>query len=365
MSSCSWGVCNSNSKYRPEGPRPREDMKGVRFFTIPTLKNQPEKCKLWVDACGRDGFQTTNVTIKSYICSKHFVDGEPTEKNPNPIDARTLSQEELLKFCVPLPPTENELKRTYPTRSKNTSEMISKSSAPRVLKHKFKGCSCLAPGCDERHRNTNNNGVILHSFPQHNEELLEQWLSNCGIDKNDLQPNSKLCSRHFTENCYTKKKRKDKHGKVYRSSILKNVAVPTKFFPSVEKCSKKEDDAPKQEDSDITKKYLNTVKREKTPEPVIKQLKSFVSFNTFYEPKTYLESQIEVAGYTFVTRKKQGSKPESSEAITQTEQNELSTSGVQTEPLDLSSVQTQTQDKLFWNAGSLEEMKKARLINIS
>ena len=46
-----------------------------------------ERCKRWVHKCGRPNFTVENAKKDTYICSKHFVDGEPTIQNPDPVKA--------------------------------------------------------------------------------------------------------------------------------------------------------------------------------------------------------------------------------------------------------------------------------------
>nr|XP_018666905.1 uncharacterized protein LOC108949341 [Ciona intestinalis] len=107
MPHCSWGTCNSDSKYGAASKNPRINMVGVRFFPIPKPKTQLEKCKIWIKACGRQNFGIENVTKNSYVCSKHFVSGEPSSKYPNPISALSNDHAQANNFlkrpCRPSP----------------------------------------------------------------------------------------------------------------------------------------------------------------------------------------------------------------------------------------------------------------------
>ena len=89
MVTCSWGLCNSDSRYGPNGKRSREDMTNVKFYSFPKPKTNLEKCKQWIKACGRKYFTVDNITRSSYVCSKHFYEGKPTEAYPNPYPADT------------------------------------------------------------------------------------------------------------------------------------------------------------------------------------------------------------------------------------------------------------------------------------
>ena len=79
---CSWGTCNSDNRYMH-----KDYMKGVEFFPIPKPKTRLEDTKIWVKACGRKFFTVDNVNKHAYVCSKHFVDGRPTELHPYPLSA--------------------------------------------------------------------------------------------------------------------------------------------------------------------------------------------------------------------------------------------------------------------------------------
>lgn len=104
MTHCKWGNCNSNYRYRN-----LDHMKDVTFIPFPKpckyfraeIKDPTilvwhdrttcEKCSLcmeWIRACKVEGFSNLEqITSNSYVCSKHFVDGKPTEQHPIPITA--------------------------------------------------------------------------------------------------------------------------------------------------------------------------------------------------------------------------------------------------------------------------------------
>jgi len=53
-----------------------------------------EKCKRWVNACRREGFNLSNVTKDTYICSLHFVGNKgPTVDHPDPIPATATDRQ--------------------------------------------------------------------------------------------------------------------------------------------------------------------------------------------------------------------------------------------------------------------------------
>ena len=114
---CKWGTCNSNSQHAA-----KEHMQGVNFFVIPrpcadyrilkrdsTLQlvhdaskcKQCCKCQAWINACRVEGFsKLDDYKTTYYVCSKHFVDGEPTPSNPNPLIAGSFAPVSKFLFIV-------------------------------------------------------------------------------------------------------------------------------------------------------------------------------------------------------------------------------------------------------------------------
>ena len=84
IKTCSWGTCDSNSEYDENGSDPRPSMFGVKFYGFPKPFLRSPKCKAWVKACGRKDFSVKQVTINSFICSKHFRGGKPSKLHPMP-----------------------------------------------------------------------------------------------------------------------------------------------------------------------------------------------------------------------------------------------------------------------------------------
>jgi len=64
---CSWGTCNSDSRY-PTRPY----MADVLFYPFPKPKTQPEKCLNWIKACGRphEQLNTDKIIRHHFVCSK-------------------------------------------------------------------------------------------------------------------------------------------------------------------------------------------------------------------------------------------------------------------------------------------------------
>ena len=57
-----------------------------RLYMFPSIKRNSEKRKQWVQMMKRETVDKKPWTPRGSdrVCSEHFVDGEPTEKNPNP-----------------------------------------------------------------------------------------------------------------------------------------------------------------------------------------------------------------------------------------------------------------------------------------
>ncbi|WAQ96029.1 hypothetical protein MAR_028719 [Mya arenaria] len=82
---CAWGLCKSDSRY------PERLGEGVEFLPFPKPKRNLNKCLRWIMACGRPQDQLNpeyvNGNYHLYVCTKHFPEGKPTEKFPDPLPA--------------------------------------------------------------------------------------------------------------------------------------------------------------------------------------------------------------------------------------------------------------------------------------
>ncbi|XP_042566525.1 zinc finger MYM-type protein 4 isoform X3 [Clupea harengus] len=77
---CAYGTCKSDTRYpeRLEG--------GVVFIAFPKPKTQEERCRLWIKQCGpQSQLNISKINKHTYVCSKHFVNGQPTPEYPNPV----------------------------------------------------------------------------------------------------------------------------------------------------------------------------------------------------------------------------------------------------------------------------------------
>ncbi|CAL8326239.1 unnamed protein product, partial [Arctogadus glacialis] len=58
-------------------------------------KTQQERCLRWIKQCGRPHSQlnVTKINKHAYVCSKHFVNGQPTPEYPDPVLAVQVSNQ--------------------------------------------------------------------------------------------------------------------------------------------------------------------------------------------------------------------------------------------------------------------------------
>ncbi|XP_061190838.1 uncharacterized protein LOC133198954 [Saccostrea echinata] len=89
---CSWGTCNTDSRY------PDRLVGGIRFIPFPKPGRNLEKARRWIRLCGRPHNQLNEKILNErskakhlYVCSKHFVDGIPSERYPDPVSALATS----------------------------------------------------------------------------------------------------------------------------------------------------------------------------------------------------------------------------------------------------------------------------------
>ena len=85
---CCVGACNNDKRYRNSVVK-RSHVKELKWHKVPS---NPTKKSAWIKLIGkgRACFSSGNWT---YVCSNHFIDGEPTAENPNP--ALFLTQSEV------------------------------------------------------------------------------------------------------------------------------------------------------------------------------------------------------------------------------------------------------------------------------
>ncbi|KAI4892062.1 hypothetical protein NFI96_022369 [Prochilodus magdalenae] len=108
---CVWGNCKSDTRYP-------DRVVGVVFYPFPKPKTNLQKCQLWIRLCGRpqQRLNTNTISKNTYVCSKHFINGAPTDEFPDPLDA--LDEKNTPKS----PPKKKQ--RCEPTETINESTEI-------------------------------------------------------------------------------------------------------------------------------------------------------------------------------------------------------------------------------------------------
>ncbi|XP_051795783.1 uncharacterized protein LOC110964897 isoform X3 [Acanthochromis polyacanthus] len=63
---CAYGTCKSDTRY------PQSLEGGVDFFPFPKPKTQEERCRVWIEQCGRphDQLNPSKINKNTYVCSK-------------------------------------------------------------------------------------------------------------------------------------------------------------------------------------------------------------------------------------------------------------------------------------------------------
>jgi len=117
---CKHGTCKSDDRFLDREsapvnffvfPKPCKDFKLLE--KDPTLKIEHcestcetcSKCHQWINSCGLVGFtKLSQLSQTLYICSKHFVDGKPSENHPVPVSANKSQVSFLFRhyYLVPL-----------------------------------------------------------------------------------------------------------------------------------------------------------------------------------------------------------------------------------------------------------------------
>ncbi|KAJ8321259.1 hypothetical protein KUTeg_001117 [Tegillarca granosa] len=111
---------------RPEG--------GVRFIPFPKPRRNKDKCLRWIKLCGRPNDQL-NVNIVDgnrhlFVCTKHFIEGEPTDRYPDPVPAIQNSQVQGTQTPARKPPTKRALSEPPRKRRKVLADALIMTAFP-------------------------------------------------------------------------------------------------------------------------------------------------------------------------------------------------------------------------------------------
>lgn len=136
---CSWGKCNSDSRYPDrltEGtffirfPRPKKITDNMTEWEKNQAKLKTEKAKRWQYLCGRADFTKLEQIHKdTYICSLHFAEG---------VDPRTdLNAEPFLATLTPEEHEKRQARKRKPPTPRDTTQSQTKSKRERLKKFRL------------------------------------------------------------------------------------------------------------------------------------------------------------------------------------------------------------------------------------
>ena len=128
--------------------------------------------------------------------------------------------------------------------------------------------NCVAPGCPTGSGSYQGEKYSLHPFPK-TDSVKKKWIEKMNREKTFVpSENSRLCSKHFTPDCYlTGEENIDDRGRKRRKvKYLKPDAIPTLHFPEVHK------EVPKTVSKPVPKTVPKTV-----PNEVLKEVPKEVS----------------------------------------------------------------------------------------
>ena len=85
---------------------------------------------------------------------------------------------------------------------------------------------CIAPGCFNTQKDKK---LSFHRLPLKRPKLLQKWLQNMRLKDPPLYKSSRVCSAHFTSDCYVRDFKSELMSNLQPSFNLLEEAVPTIF----------------------------------------------------------------------------------------------------------------------------------------
>ena len=142
---CCWGLCKSDSRFPdrlPGGttflrfPKPGKIRENMSEWEKLKARRDMEKAKCCIHACGRKDFtKVEQIKKDTYICSIHFVDGKPTEANPEPMFGHLTEREQTARMKRRNAPLDRQGKEAPPPRKRRLYSMKAMPISPeKVLK---------------------------------------------------------------------------------------------------------------------------------------------------------------------------------------------------------------------------------------
>ena len=140
---CCWGLCKSDSRFPdrlPGGttflrfPKPGKIRENMSEWEKLKARRDTEKAKRWIHACGRKDFtKVEQIKKDTYICSIHFVDGKPTEANPEPMFAHLTEREQNARMKRRKAPLDRQDKEAPPPRKRRLYSMKAMPISPEKV----------------------------------------------------------------------------------------------------------------------------------------------------------------------------------------------------------------------------------------
>ncbi|KAG5283563.1 hypothetical protein AALO_G00043430 [Alosa alosa] len=116
---CCYGTCNTDSRYK-------DRVENIVFVPFPKPPKEMGKCLRWIKLCGRPHQQLNVNKLRNhgtakhfYVCSKHFVEGKPTQDHPDPLSASPVDRPSSVRHPPKL------RKEPQPPRKSATAETMS------------------------------------------------------------------------------------------------------------------------------------------------------------------------------------------------------------------------------------------------
>lgn len=257
----------------------RTERDRIPFYRIPAVKcNSSSEIKnllskrryLWIQRINRKDFTEFKANY-SRVCSDHFVSGKPCDikdvNNPDWAPSLKLGYENVNSKALISGNQTSKSVRNRKKVLKQTFAPVALSVFPDHLHESDTMSSCVASNCDTCSKKPEP-GVTFHYFPK-NEEMRKKWISAVGRKNWQASGQSKLCSRHFTEDQFIK----SSTNKV----CLKKDAVPC-VFPEYSSVSEEVEEASlrcnvESDDDNISETSMSPVPCDITSSPSAKRIK--------------------------------------------------------------------------------------------
>ena len=183
---CQWGQCESNSDKNEiyEG-------KPVLFARFPQKKKWPIMCRIWARACNSK-ITYLKVGVNSYVCSKHFPDGNINWKENHNLVPFTAGSKEGQKGISP-PLASLALNPRPASRKCYKAKKRDPTRTPGAPGDRY----CVAVGCYTKQTDVREGKAKFYSFSKVDLRQRELWEKAVNRKDWKAKDNDRLCSKHF------------------------------------------------------------------------------------------------------------------------------------------------------------------------